>query len=502
MDRLDEFTTAVHSRLLRENLCRSVAAESRAELMPFGLNEYELLHIDIVLDMTGRSFFFSEKSDSRASFISINIVTSGGSNSSYRMLKHYLETELRNEYQSHIFQSLISTSSQVESSVEFSDPSDLYILYLESLSSLVPDIDLVFWRFASEQEFLQCDACSDATFDCDVLDLDHPLLALATKGNRIDLNSLALAKKEESTGLGVYSACHDNGWRSASFRPVSIGRSPAGLLGAFVRYPGGVPTVYEQFVDFVLQQTARFLAEQQRITDLMLLKSELKKLVPLLAVGNEVLQRNHDIRDQITVVRSNLITIRDSDIDEPHSRIVSNATSALDAIQRMTDVLSKQLQGFRSAKDSRKSARISLLIKEVEERMRVVSGIENVDFEVEIESDPLVRVQRFYIERVIENVVGNALYFSKQTHGANTVRVRVWRADGFAQIQVTDNGPGISQNPPSKVFELGETTKPDGYGIGLAIAGEIIESHGGAISASNGPSGGANFLLMLPEAMI
>ena len=502
LDRLETATSLEAAELVRKTIERPLVLERRDEFSEFGIPDYEFIHLTIALDMTGRNFFFSENQNSQLVFLSLNILTTTAKPEAYRMLKHYLETEIREEYLKHIYLSLVEAARLSENSVEFSDPSELFLVYIDELQKRLPDIDIAYWRLVGEGAFLQCDACSDPTFDCDVLEPDHELIRASVEGKTLHKPSLSKAKSSEETSPNVYFASYENGWRSARFRSIAVGRKPAGTLAVFTRYPGGVPDLYNQLIDFLYQQTARFVAEKNRLSDLLSLKAELKKLVPLLAVGNEVLQRNHDIRDQISVVRSNLISIRDGANQLDPSRIEKRASSALSSIQRMTDVLSKQLQGFKSARDARRSVLLSELVGEVKERMSVIAGIENVDFNVNVHSDTKVRVQRSYIERVLENVFGNAVYFSKQTIGENVVDVQVTHDPETASVVVTDNGPGISQSPVEKVFELGETTKPDGYGIGLAIASEILESHGGKITARNLQGTGAVFVLQLPVANI
>ena len=64
-----------------------------------------------------------------------------------------------------------------------------------------------------------------------------------------------------------------------------------------------------------------------------------------------------------------------------------------------------------------------------------------------------------------------------------------------------DNGPDISEQALGKIFDPFYTTKPvgKGTGLGLSISYGIIERHGGHLSVSNAPEGGAEFKLCLPN---
>jgi two-component system sensor histidine kinase HydH len=65
-------------------------------------------------------------------------------------------------------------------------------------------------------------------------------------------------------------------------------------------------------------------------------------------------------------------------------------------------------------------------------------------------------------------------------------------------VKVTDNGPGIPQERLASIFDPYFTTKPEGSGLGLWIAQQVVTAHGGSIQAWNGTSAGAVFAMVLP----
>jgi signal transduction histidine kinase len=68
------------------------------------------------------------------------------------------------------------------------------------------------------------------------------------------------------------------------------------------------------------------------------------------------------------------------------------------------------------------------------------------------------------------------------------------------EIEVTDTGPGLSEDVRRRAFEPFFTTKSSGTGLGLAIVHRIADVHGGDIVATNCPEGGAAFTLRIPYA--
>jgi signal transduction histidine kinase len=80
------------------------------------------------------------------------------------------------------------------------------------------------------------------------------------------------------------------------------------------------------------------------------------------------------------------------------------------------------------------------------------------------------------------------------------IGVTTGRTGAYAEIRISDTGPGIAAGDLKNVFDRFFTTKPHGMGIGLAIVRTIVEAHHGQISAENQSAGGALFAITLPIA--
>ena len=65
-------------------------------------------------------------------------------------------------------------------------------------------------------------------------------------------------------------------------------------------------------------------------------------------------------------------------------------------------------------------------------------------------------------------------------------------------IQIMDSGPGIPEDCMEKIFEVFYTTKKRGTGLGLPISRKIVNAHGGSLTVTNNPGGGATFSVVLP----
>ena len=78
------------------------------------------------------------------------------------------------------------------------------------------------------------------------------------------------------------------------------------------------------------------------------------------------------------------------------------------------------------------------------------------------------------------------------------ISIRTSRVENFAELSVSDRGPGIPEDKLKEIFEPFFTSKAEGMGMGLSIARTIVEAHNGLIWAKNRDHGGATFRIKLP----
>ncbi|HEU4735204.1 MAG TPA: PAS domain-containing sensor histidine kinase, partial [Kofleriaceae bacterium] len=105
---------------------------------------------------------------------------------------------------------------------------------------------------------------------------------------------------------------------------------------------------------------------------------------------------------------------------------------------------------------------------------------------------------RSRIDQVITNLVGNALRYAAGT----PIEIAVTAGGHAVHVEIRDHGPGLPDDQLARIFERFERAASmrhyGGLGLGLYVVREIVEAHGGSVSARNADGGGACFTVRLP----
>jgi signal transduction histidine kinase len=132
------------------------------------------------------------------------------------------------------------------------------------------------------------------------------------------------------------------------------------------------------------------------------------------------------------------------------------------------------------------------------EMMRAsVSGSISLD----VTAGVLVRADSVLIERVVDNLVGNAVKYSPR---GSPVQVRLTNGGGEATLEVEDRGPGVPPAERERVFQRffrgSSATGTQGLGLGLSLVAEVARWHRGSVSTEGAEGGGSVFRFVLPLA--
>lgn len=285
----------------------------------------------------------------------------------------------------------------------------------------------------------------------------------------------------------------EHGIRSSLLIPL-IGRDrPHGVLGVYSTQPRSYSDqevtelqVLGNILSFALEMKEHSHDERSQ----KLLRAE-----QMMAIGQVAAGVAHELRNPLTSIKG-LVQVN---LRELTSRGLPGDDLAVieHEIRRMERTLQTFLDFARPPLPNRQ---ISDLASIVERVLSLVGGrARKQDVALEFVPPPTAvtaLVDHDQIQQLLLNLVINALD-AMPRGGRIEVDLQPPR-DGFIELSIRDNGPGISAQILPKVFETFVSSKETGVGLGLPLSKRIAEDHGGSLAAYNLPDAGASFVLRLP----
>ncbi|CCH52555.1 two-component system sensor histidine kinase [Fibrisoma limi BUZ 3] len=181
-------------------------------------------------------------------------------------------------------------------------------------------------------------------------------------------------------------------------------------------------------------------------------------------------------------------------------------TVSRDNLQRLSDLVEKVLN---LAVEEKKELvlnpewiRPSELVNQIIGNHQVKAD-KPVHFEVDIQpGEEPVRIDRFHTTNAINNLIDNAIKYSKESV---TIRITSGKQERVWRLSVQDNGIGIPKSYHQAIFDrffrvpTGNLHPVKGFGLGLSYVRQVIEKHGGLIDVISEPGVGSEFVLLIPE---
>jgi signal transduction histidine kinase len=207
----------------------------------------------------------------------------------------------------------------------------------------------------------------------------------------------------------------------------------------------------------------------------------------------------HELNTPLAVLRGSVDKLIETAPD-PHT------LDRLNRVQRVTQrlqTISESLLDFAKArKQSSEPVAVHTLVRDAWDLVAIDPHAAGIEFTNHVNEEDTVVGNPDRLAQVFVNLLRNALNAIDQPSGRIDVRARSLRKasrNGLA-ISVEDNGPGIPAEVLPEIFDAFVTTRLDarGTGLGLTVAHGIVTQHGGTITASNRPEGGACLEVWLP----
>lgn len=210
---------------------------------------------------------------------------------------------------------------------------------------------------------------------------------------------------------------------------------------------------------------------------------------------------SHDLQTPLSVILGYLSLMnekRDISLEDCRTYLPKIGMAA----QRMSIFIKDLLEYSRASSEKRLSEEINLnillndILKDFEFKVKEYKA------QIKIHPMPMLRADSLQLKRLFQNLISNALKFSKSSvQPVINISAEPSQPD-WIQIRVQDNGIGFDPKDSESIFEpfkrLHSYDVYEGSGIGLALCKKIIANHGGRIFAKSKPGEGSSFYLIFP----
>jgi signal transduction histidine kinase len=235
-----------------------------------------------------------------------------------------------------------------------------------------------------------------------------------------------------------------------------------------------------------------------------LVREQVRELAELQALKDDLVSLMvHDMRNPLTGLLANLDMLS-TELTKDPVQAQQDAADALHLAHRLRTLLDEVLQ-VRMLEEGElrlqlERVRLSEVTREAAETLQGEARARHIELSVSAAGDPVVPVDRKLARRCVENLIANALKYSR---AGDCVEVNVLAESRGARIDVSDRGPGVPEEAKKTVFERfgsvqGRRDNRRGFGLGLYLVNLALAAHGGIAAVLDRPGGGSVFQLIFP----
>jgi len=214
---------------------------------------------------------------------------------------------------------------------------------------------------------------------------------------------------------------------------------------------------------------------------------------------------SHELRTPITAIRGQLeVALFTAKTSDQYRDAIVNALQDIDRLSQMVRALLLLSQAESGQLALQKApVDLSAVIHDLAEQFQIPAEAAGVHLSAQVPSRCIAVVDRVQIERMITNLLTNAVKFTPE---GGTVRITLWADDDSIELVVADTGRGIPEKSLPHIFDrfyrvpgTGTAPGPDqGLGLGLSFVAWIVKAHDGVIGVESTPGKGTRFRIKLP----
>jgi len=314
----------------------------------------------------------------------------------------------------------------------------------------------------------------------------------------------ALALRELLKGLGIGALA---GIGLAVLAGVWIARRASRPVGELVR---AVDAIAAGEADYTFSRQAEGELEElvtafSRMHRTLALQQERVRAAERVAAWREVARHvAHEVKNPLAPIRltvENLARARRTAPELFDGMFDEGMETILEEVERLRRLVGEFSEFARLPLPRRRPVDVREMIVETLALFAAEPGlsIERRD----AEGLPAVDLDPDQFSRALKNVIGNAVEAMRAVDGGpRLLCVETGMDEGLLRIEVTDSGPGFSDEASERAFEPYFTTKEEGTGLGMPITSRIIHEHGGVIRAESPTGGGARVVIRLPPTQM
>lgn len=202
---------------------------------------------------------------------------------------------------------------------------------------------------------------------------------------------------------------------------------------------------------------------------------------------------SHEIRNPVTLINSFLQMMATKYPQVEQFDYWEDIQENMEFLIDLLNELSKYNNAFRLSKET---IDMNTYLKSVADSMRPTLTYLNITLHYEpVSALPSMAVDKVKLREAILNLVRNA---SEAIPSEGVISIQAQEKEGQLLVTITDNGCGIPEEYLPTLFDPFVTHKKEGTGLGLPIAKQVVEAHGGSIHVTSKPGEGSSFQLSLP----
>jgi signal transduction histidine kinase len=203
----------------------------------------------------------------------------------------------------------------------------------------------------------------------------------------------------------------------------------------------------------------------------------------------------HELRNPMAAIRNSVYFLQNN--SDSSEKIKEHLTIIDQELSSSNQVISRLLEMTKEGKINLKSVNLRKLCGEA---LAILGLKDQISFRYyEKEKGMRIIIDKLIFRQLIMNLFQNS-YQAQKANQTLEISVKVEEKNNWFNIEISDNGNGISEQIKNQVFKPLFSTRKDGFGLGLSFCSDVISKHDGTIEITRSSHEGTTFFIRIPNA--